>query len=184
MTTANMVKYTPLGFFITVIATYQGAERGIPWLGLVFLLANMLLFLPFSPLKKERIYLTFIVGTAGFLLDSVFIFSGLYQASASSRWLIPAPFCPEWTMTLWLNFGFALFVFKLVLSRNRIMPVVIGIIFAMLIYFNANRLGVITLVSPKIIPLGIIAAVFAVFIPLCTWIANKISGGQYVSEHP
>lgn len=184
MPAANMMKYSPLGFFITVVATYQGAQRGMPWLGFLFLMATLLVFLPFSPLRKERIYLTLIVGAAGFLIDSALIISGVYHASASSRWLIPHSFCPEWILTLWLNFGFALFVFKLVLSRNRIIPVIVGIVFAILIYSNASRMGLITLQSPKILPLGVIAASFAVFIPLCTRLANKICGGQYVSEHP
>jgi len=183
MSAAIIMKYSPLGFFITVFATYQGARNGMPWLGFLFFMITLLVFLPFSPLKKERIYLTLIVGAAGFFVDSALIGTGVYHASASSRWLIPHWFCPEWILTLWLNFGFALFVFKLFLSRNRITPVIVGIVFAMLIYANASRMGLITLQSPTILPLGIIAASFAIFIPVCAWLANKICGGQYVSEH-
>lgn len=179
-----MTKYSPIGFFVTVFATYQGARNGMPWLGFLVLMLTILVFLPFSPLKKKRIYLTLIVGAAGFLLDSALISVGIYQASAGSRWLIPHSFCPEWILTLWLNFGFALYLFKLFLSRNRITPVIVGVVFAILIYANASRMGLVILQSPKILPLGIIAASFAVFIPLCTWLANKICGGRFVSEHP
>lgn len=184
MPAANMMKYSPLGFFITVFATYQGARNGMPWLGFLFFMISLLVFLPFSPLRKERIYLTLTVGAAGFLVDSILIGAGIYHASESSRWLIPHWLCPEWILTLWLNFGFALFVFKPFLSRNRMVPVVVGIVFALLIYANAGRMGLIILQPPKILPLGVIAASFALFIPVCTRIANKICGGQYVSEHP
>jgi hypothetical protein len=184
MPAATIMKYSPLGFFITVFATYQGARNGMPWLGFILFMVTLLVFLPFSPLKKERIYLTLIVGAAGFIVDSALIAAGVYHANEGSRWLIPHWFCPEWILTLWLNFGFALFVFKPFLSRNRITPVIVGIVFAMLIYANASRMGLVTLQSPKILPLGVIAASFAVFIPLCTWLANKICGGRYVSEHP
>jgi hypothetical protein len=184
MPAATMMKYSPLGFFLTVFATYQGARHGVPWLGLLFLVATMLVFLPFSPLRRERIYLTLVVGIAGFLVDSLLIGSGVYQASAGSRWLIPHWFCPEWILTLWLNFGFALFIFRQFLSRNRIVPVIVGIVFAMLIYANASRMGLILLQPPKLLPLGVIAASFALFIPLCTRLANKICGGPYAPEHP
>lgn len=184
MPAANMMKYSPLGFFMTVFATYQGARHGAPWLGFLLLVASMLVFLPFSPLRKERIYLTLIVGAAGFVVDSALIGSGVYLASQSSRWLLPHWFCPEWILNLWLNFGFALFVFRPFLSRNRIVPVIVGIVFAMLIYANASRMGLIILQEPKILPLGVIAASFALFIPLCVRLANKICGGPHVSEHP
>lgn len=177
-----MLKYNPVGFFVTVIATYNGARNGMPWLGLIFFVATVLAFLPCSPLRKERIQLAVIVGIGGFLIDSILIAVGVYHVSESARWLIPHPLCPEWILTLWLNFGFALFVFKQFLSRNRLVPVIVGIVFGMVIYTNASRMGLLTLQTPRIMQLCIIAACFAIFIPLCTRIANKICGGQHVSE--
>lgn len=184
MPAINMMKYSPVGFFVTVFATYQGARNGMPWLGLIFFAATVLVFLPFSPLRKERVQLALIVGLGGFLVDSALIAAGVYHAGENARWMIPHPFCPEWIVTLWFNFGFALFVFKQFLSRNSMVPVIVGIVFAMMIYTNASRMGLLALQSPRIISLCIIAASFAVFIPICTRIANKICGGQHVSESP
>jgi hypothetical protein len=184
MPAVALMKYTPLGFFATVIATYQGARHGIPWLGLVVFAAQLAVFLPTSPLRRERIYLTLLVGGSGFLLDTLLVTCGVYSVNEGSRWLLPNRFCPEWILTLWLNFGFALFVFRIFLSRNRIVPVVVGIVFSLLIYANAGRMGLIVLQPPKLIPLGIIAASFALFIPLCNRLANKICGGPYVPQHP
>lgn len=179
MPAATLMKYTPLGFFATVIATYQGARHGIPWLGLVVLAAQLALFLPSSPLRLERIYLTLLVGGGGFIVDTLLIASGVYSVSGESRWLLPSWSCPEWILTLWLNFGFALFVFRMFLSRNRLVPVVVGIVFGLLIYANAGRMGLVIFPSTPLLPLGIIAASFALFIPLCNRLANKLCGGPY-----
>ncbi len=182
MPAEKIMKYSPLGFFMTAFATYQGARNGMPWLGLLFFALNVAFFLPFSPLKKERLYLALAVGGAGFLIDSLLILLGVYHASEHGRWLLPHFFCPEWILALWLNYGFALFVFKPFLSRDRLTPVVVGIVFSAIIYFNASRMELITFPLPKLLSLAIIAMIFAVFIPTCNQLANKICGAPHANR--
>ena len=107
MTSTTMMKYSPLGFFIAAAASYQGARHDMPWLGLLFVLVNVLVFLPFSPIKKERLYLACAVGLSGFTIDSLLIASGVYVVGEQSRWLTASFLCPEWILALWLNYGFA-----------------------------------------------------------------------------
>ena len=174
-----MIKYSPLGFLITIFATYYGARNGMPWLGLILLAANIVLFLPFSPFKERRVLLMLAVGAAGFFLDSLLILLGIYYAESHGRWLLPHFSCPEWILALWLNFGLALFVFRPMLSRTRITPVVVGLIFAAMIYANASRMGLISFNLPPALALGIIAVCYAVFIPACNHLANKLVGGDH-----
>ena len=180
MRAETVMKYSPLGFFITAAAAYQGARNHMPWLGLLFVLINMLVFLPFSPIRKERLYLTLAVGAAGFVVDSLLITAGVYRVGEQSRWLLAGFLCPEWILALWLNYGFALYVFKPFLSRTWWIPVVVGLVFSTLIYTNAGRMELITFPLAKTVSLGIIAVIYALFIPACNVIANKIIGGPHV----
>ncbi len=173
-----MMKYSPLGLLLTIFATYHGARNGMPWLGLLFWAANLALFLPSSPLKKERVQLMLLVGAAGFLLDTLLILLGIYYAEPHGRWLLPHFFCPEWILALWLNFGLALFVFRPMLSRAWPIPIVVGLLFATMIYANAARMGLITFTLPPAAALAIIALAYALFIPACNLLANKLCGGK------
>ncbi len=183
MMSTTMLKYSPLGFFVAAGASYQGARHGMPWLGLAFVLLNVLVFLPFSPLRKERVSLCLAVGVAGFVLDSLLIIFGVYRVGEQGRWLVARFLCPEWILALWLNYGFALYVFKPFLSRTWWTPVAVGLVFSTLIYTNAGRMGLISFPQPKLLSLGIIAALYALFIPACNVIANKIIGGAHVPAH-
>ena len=132
-------------FFLTSFSCYQGALHGMPWLGLVVFTLLVAFFLPYTQFKKERLLITLLVAGVGFCADTALIFAKVYTVKESGRWLVPAPFCPEWILVLWLNFGFMLYIFWKFLAKSKITAIVVGIIFSFLIFGNASRMGLVSL---------------------------------------
>lgn len=169
-------------FFLTSFSCYQGALHGMPWLGLAVFVLMAAFFHPQTQLKKNRLLITVLVAAVGFATDTALIVSHVYTVQASSRWLIPAPFCPEWVLGLWLNFGFMLYIFWHFLSKKSITPVIVGVVFSFLIFGNATRMGLVSfLVQPRAGFL-IIASCWAVLIPIFTKTAVRYFGGKYAAK--
>jgi hypothetical protein len=180
MNQATLQKLNLPFFFLTAFSCYQGALRGVPWLGLIVFGLLVATFLPGTALKKERLLVALLVTAVGFGTDSALVFFRVYEAREASRWLLPAPLCPEWVLTLWLNFGFMLYIFWRLLSRSVGTAVTVGVVFSFLIYGNAARMGLLTLRQPVLVSLGIIALLWAVLIPLFTRCAvSAFAGGNH-----
>lgn len=173
MQTKTIFKLNTIGFIVTSITCYQGAMRGAPWLGLMVFSLLVMFFLPYTEKKKERILLAIIVGVTGFLLDSILIMLNIYTVRIDTRWLLPASLCPEWILALWLNFGFMLYIYWLILRRSYIISGLIGIIFAFIIFGNAHLNGLLDLHKPALVSLLIIAVIWAVLIPVFTIISIR-----------
>ena len=169
-----------LPFFILVsLACTQGTRLGLPWVGLALFIVLAPFFLWHAPQIKERIILSLQVAAAGFILETALIFFGVYQVAAHARWLVPAPFCPEWILGLWINFGFMLNIYWRLLSKSRLTAVVIGIVFSILIFGNAAFIGLLTLRTPLWTGFAIIAACWAVLIPILAHWAARYFGGVH-----
>ncbi|PKL44935.1 MAG: hypothetical protein CVV42_19015 [Candidatus Riflebacteria bacterium HGW-Riflebacteria-2] len=167
-------------FFATSFSCYQGARHGIPWLGLVILAVHVAFFLPSTTVKVRRILVALLTGLIGFIADSSMIRLGVYSVSASTRWLIPDPLCPEWILVLWLNFGFMLYVFWPVLAKSRLSAAVIGVIFAILIMGNASRMDLILFRAPSWHGYLIVAACWAVLVPFFAFYSYRCFGENHV----
>lgn len=165
-------------FFLTSFSCYQGALRGMPWLGLVLFALMLAIFLPQTALKKERILITLLVAGVGFAVETALIVFNVYTVKESSRWLLPPPLCPEWILVLWLNFGFTLYVYWKFLSKNRITPVIVGIVFSFVIFGNASRMELLTWQLPAVAGFLIIAICWAILIPFFTRRAVRSFGGE------
>jgi len=167
-------------FLLTSFSCYQGALRGMPWLGLVAFAALVAFFLPHTQLKKERLLITLLVAVTGFTVDTALIILNVYTVKESARWLLPAPFCPEWILVLWLNFGFMLPIFRQFLSKSKITPVLVGIIFSFLIFGNASRMELVSIQQqPKLTGFLLIALCWAILIPFFTNCAVRYFGGEH-----
>lgn len=182
MKKATIFKLNSVAFIATAASCYQGAMKGMPWLGYAAFFIHVILFLPLTELKQKRLLLAIIVGAVGLMMDTGLYLTGVYSVKDSTRWVLPAPFCPDWIFVLWLNFGFMLYIYWLMLRRSYVIGSVIGIIFAIIIYGNAERNGLLLLKSPLIVSLSIIAFLWALAIPVFTKIAIKFYAGGPIHE--
>ncbi len=133
----------------TIMACNFGAHHGMPLLGFFVLLAVIAFSLPFTRMKKERLLLTALTGFGGFVVDSILIAFGVYAPASHSRWLIPAPFCPEWIVTLWLNCGFMIYASWQKLADKFLFTAAVGFVFSLMIIGNASRIDLVTVSSPR-----------------------------------
>jgi hypothetical protein len=167
----------PVGFLISAISCYQGVIHGIPWLGWIVLLIVLCILLIMTPEKKRRLILTLVVAITGFALDSCLIIFKVYSVNIYSRWILPEPFCPDWILALWMNFGFMMYINWRMMKNRHILAAIIGIVFAFIIYGNAASANLIMLKLPNFTSLIIIAAIWAILVPaiyrLARWIGEN-----------
>lgn len=176
MKPARLYALNLVGFIATSAFCYQGAMRGIPWLGLAAVGVQMALLLPMSGgWWKARSVLTLGVGLFGFVLDSVLVAAGVYTAVPETRWYLPAPLCPEWVLALWLNFGFMLFLSWRNLRGKVWLGALCGLVFAFMIYGGARRHGMIEVASPAGLRIGVIAVLWAVVVPVLARVAGRLA---------
>lgn len=177
MIAGRIQKLNVIAFMITSFSCYQGAQRGGIWLGLgpVTLAVHIGLFLPVTPRKLIRSGIALMVGVSGFLLETVLIAVNVYTVQATSRWVIPAPLCPEWILVLWMNFGFMLYVYRGFLTQKPWVAPLTGTVFSLIIMGNASRMGLIIFESPMVLKYLIIAVCWAVIVPLQACLANRVA---------
>lgn len=175
-----LLKLNSLVFILTSMTCYQGATYGYPWLGLVALAVHYTLFLPATVTKAKRLLAALLTGLIGFIADSTMIWLGVYSVSSSSRWLLPDPLCPDWILLLWLNFGFMLYIFWRILAKSRWTPPLTGMLFSFIIMGNASRMALIEFRQPALHGYLIIAACWAVIVPVCTFYSIRLFGEAHV----
>jgi hypothetical protein len=166
----------PAGALAIVVLCYQGALRGIPWLGVVSLSVLLPVLTVLSTNRKQRLVNVAVVGAIGFAMDSALIATGVYTVLPGGRWLLPAPLCPEWILVLWLNYGFVLVGYAPGLRRKMIVPVLVGVFFAVLIYGNAFRYGLLEPGLPGHGSVIVTGALWAVSNPLLVILTMALAG--------
>ena len=173
MSLKTLHRLSMAAFFATAIASYQGALRGLPWLGLAVCALCAAILLPWMGDVWRRMKLILLAAAVGALLDTLLIAVGIYTSADHTRFLLPAPLCPEWVSALWANFGMALYIYKdYLLSVRR--GAISGVIYAVLIYANARRHGLVSMSLP-VMDVAIISLLWAVLIPWLAKAAQRIT---------
>jgi len=162
-----------LVFIIGLIACYQGALRRILWLGpLVILIIAITRFVGNKEWLAE-LKLVVSVGVIGLILESLLITVGIYTANTDTRWVLPAPICPEWSWALWINFGLKMKDYMWVMKGKPVRGFLVGLFFGIMIFSSVQRMGLGTLNYGKIsILIGAVS--WGIIVPLLFHIASKI----------
>ena len=155
-----------IAFIITSMACYQGAMRGVPWLGLAVFGLELLILLPLMIGKRQRVLIALTIGAIGLVLDTVLIAAGIYSVESIARWILPSPICPEWILALWLNFGLVMPNYLAMMRGRHIISALVGFVYAFMVYGGAARNNIIALPSYGMTGVTIIAIAWAVLIPL------------------
>ncbi len=178
-----------VAFIITSIACYQGAMRGMPWLGMVMFAIELAILMPFIIGKQQRLLLALAIGAIGLVLDTILIVAGVYFVEDTARWILPAPICSEWVLALWLNFGLVMPNYLTIMKGRHILAAVLGFLYAFMVYGGAAKNGIIALPKYGMTGVIIIAITWAVLMPLMyiyvgklyqKWMAQE--GGDHVKS--
>jgi len=163
------------GFVVGSVLCYQGALRGVPWLGLAAIPIQWAILLPLTRGRRQRLALAVGVGVGGFVLDTALVAGGVYAAAPTTRWVLPPPLCPEWILALWLNFGFMLFLSWQNLRGKAWLGAVSGLLYAFMIYGGARGQGLVFVGDPGWVRILAIGVVWAVVVPLLCQAAARLS---------
>lgn len=161
------------GWFAMVL----GASRGWPWAGAG---AGLLLVFVHLVLTRDRgpeIFTVIVIGVIGTVVDSVQAFAGVFvfESGYWSYWIVPL-----WLTIMWLQFA-TLFHFALRwLSRRYLVSSALGALGGPAAFLTGERLGGVIFPVGTRYSLLILAAVWAVVMPVCVLVADYFSppGGR------
>lgn len=157
-------------FQLVWLGTILGVANGIPWLGApilgVFLAAHRYL----SPTAKADYLVAAIAMALGFLVETVYVRSGLLDYKFSSASLNVAP---VWIIWLWANLALTMNNCLSWLHGRNALAIGAGIVAGPLTYLAGARLGAAELgfdIAPAFVAF---AASWAVLVPVLLFIAAR-----------
>lgn len=158
-----------IAFQLGWLACVLGAAYDLPMLGpgVVAGLLAMQSFAMRDPLRQ--IGLVTIVAILGTAIDSGLLHWGVYWTSqpSESAWL-----CPLWITALWVNVGTTLHGWLRGLRGRTRAAALLGAVAGPTAYLAADVLGAIRLAIHLELSLLLLAALWAVLLPLLFWIAR------------
>ncbi|HRY28465.1 MAG TPA: DUF2878 domain-containing protein [Elusimicrobiota bacterium] len=160
-------------FIVGILACYQGAVRGIPWLGPAVVALLAVIHFAGRKNRRQQMKVVLLVGGIGFLTETIMIAAGLYTPAESTRFLLPAPLCPLWILALWINFALKMGDYLWFMQGRIIRGFVVGFLFGVAIFHNASVMGVGTLNYGKT-SLLLAAFVWGLIVPVLFRIAGKM----------
>jgi hypothetical protein len=163
-----------IAFIITSIACYQGAMRGVPWLGMAMFALELIVLLPLMLGKQQRVLIATAIAAIGLVLDTLLIAVGIYSVETSARWILPSPICPEWILALWLNFGLVMPNYLAMMKGRHIVSGLVGFVYAFMVYGGAARNNIIALPNYGMTGVAIIAITWAILVPLMYMYVAKL----------
>ncbi len=171
----NVVLYQ-LGWFSCVL----GAALGFPFSGAVGALSLLAVHLLLADQRKADIQLMLSACLLGIVLDSLQQATGLFTFKIDPRWPL---WLPLWVFVIWAQFA-TLFRFALFwLSGRYLLGALFGAVGGPLAYWGGIRLGAASFGDRPQLTLLILAAVWALVMPLLLWFSRRLGGdeGRYRS---
>lgn len=162
-----------LVFYLGIVACYVGAQQHWPWLGPVVVGIIVITHLSHAERPAHEAMLIALVGLCGFLLDSTLISLHVYAVTPDTRWLLPAPYCPDWILALWVNAAAQLSRTLPMTRRKYLRSAIIGLVFGVLVYKRAAAVHLLTLPDAIVTPL-LIAIIWAMVLPFFSKCAARI----------
>jgi hypothetical protein len=157
------------GWFACVL----GAANNHAWLGSAAVGAVLLLHLATTHDPRGELALALVCAGLGFLLELVMVNTGVaqYAAPAPVAWLPPG-----WIVAMWVLFATALNVSLSWLHGRAILAALLGAFAAPMSYYAGARMGGMTLALPLWGSFLVIAALWAVAMPVLVSVAARIAG--------
>ena len=169
----NIVSFQ-LGWFAAVL----GGANSLPWAGTVA--ATIIIVLHFlraaHPLKELQ--LVSIAALLGLVWESVLVSTGV--TSYPSGVLVPGT-APHWIVAMWMLFATTINVSMRWLRNRTWLAALTGSVSGPLAFYAGHRLGGVEFQHPALAML-VLAAGWAVFVPLLVWLGTWLDGARTSSE--
>jgi hypothetical protein len=164
-----------VAFQLCWFACVVGASRGLPWLGPVVVAVFAAAHLWTTPAGRPRAGQTWLLGLAaaiGYAADSALVLAGVlsFPPHASLGWPSSA-----WMVALWVAQAATLTGAMSWLADRYLLGAVFGAVGGPLAYLAGVRLGAAILGPSQTAALIVVAAEWALAMPLLLWIARQSS---------
>jgi len=158
-------------------ACVLGAARDMLWVAMAYFVAYAIWELARSHMRIRELVLMGVMGIAGTISDSLYIQLGVITFS------MPVPsaeFAPVWITMLWM--GLALSMSRCLgwLRGRYLLAALLGALASPLSYYMGCSLGAGELGEPVRASLLVLAAGWAVMLPLSAWMASRLVGSREV----
>lgn len=154
-----------LGFQLVWWACVLGAVNGIAFLGPLTLTLFLVFHFKQYPAEVTPVV---IAGMAGFVIDSVFSFTGLIVYAGA-----PTGFAPIWIIAMWMGFAATMNHSMFWLSGKHWLGFVMGAIFGPLAYMSGVALQALSFLGSQTMTLFILGIVWGLAVPLLSNLATK-----------
>lgn len=171
--TKTLVLFNALGFNAAWWLCLLGVKWAMPWLGPVAMLLFLAIHFRYLAYGKREFYLLLSVALLGTMVDSTKAFTGLieYRGGYGIAWLAPL-----WITAMWVGFA-ALLNHALGWLRGRyLLAALLGALFGPLSYITGVNFNILEFQMPKAVSIAVLAAVWAVAVPLLFLMSNWIVG--------
>ncbi|MFK7886579.1 MAG: DUF2878 domain-containing protein [Gammaproteobacteria bacterium] len=151
---------TLIAFKVSWLCIVFGAVWSMEWLGLL----AIILFTGYEVVIRQRHTLllpAIIVGILGYAVDNAYVATQLLSFSEPGIAL-----APYWMALLWVNFALIVEHGLAYLKGKPALAATLGAIGGPLAYLSGVRLGLIEFVAPDVVALAVIAATWALAMPL------------------
>ena len=176
---ANLVNLClyQVGWFACVL----GAAAQRPWLGMGLGLVLLCIHLALVRGVLRHVALIGAAGAIGLAADSVQMWWGVFRYP---NWTVVGWLAPPWDVVLWLQFATLLPFCLRWLSRRYWLSWFAGLVGGPLAFYAGERLGAITILSPRLPHFALLAAVWSLAMPALVAICDRLIvgpgvGGRY-----
>ena len=156
-----------VGWFAIVL----GAANGIGWLGAVVALLLVGVHLVLVRGLSRHLALILAAGTIGMTVDSFQVQFGILRFPYTGH---TQQLAPPWDAVLWIQFATILPFCLRWLSHRYVLSAVVGLTGGPLAFYGGEKLGAVSFEPPRAVSLAVLAAVWALTLPLLVWLSDVI----------
>jgi len=162
-----------VAFYVCWFACVGGAARGLPWLGPLAVAAYVIAYLrtiPSGVARMRHAWLLGLAGVVGYAADSILVLTGVvtFPPHAVLGW--PST---VWMVALWVLQAAVLGGVMSWLQGRFALAAIVGAIGGPLAYLAGERMGAAVLGPTQAVALAVIAAEWALAMPLLVWLDQR-----------
>jgi hypothetical protein len=161
-----------LAFQIGWLAAVLSASKGVPWIGVLAMVAAIVLHLLRARLPREELILLLLCGAIGAVWDSVLVAVGWIRYPSGNVSVYLAPY---WIVAMWMLFATTLNVSMNWLKFRYLLASAFGFFGGPLSFYAGHKLGGVELVEFKVALLAQ-AVGWAAMMPLLLDLAHRHNG--------
>lgn len=131
------------------------------WVGIAVAVLCVGVHLLLTRLRLQELLFIVLITLVGTLLDSAFMWSGLFVFDQYNGYL-----CPPWLVAIWAAFATTVNMTLKLIGKRLWLSVLVGAVAGPLAYFAGVRLGAMTFGWSQPLSLATLSLVWALFLPL------------------